>query len=119
MKRIIVSLLSAFVFVPQSVFAQNEIEQTIYNQLKEKIEVSCTNSEYLSCVDISTEICNQVSDNELEKISTILESNSQAIAQGDFTQLLKEIKTSRISVLEEKGIEVEKANACGKEFLRS
>ncbi len=119
MKHIIKSFFCIALFSPLTVLAQDELQQTLFNQLKQNIEKSCQSQDFLKCVDINNDTCQTVSNDQLEKVSSLIESNAEALAQGQFSGLLKQIKTARNNVLEANGIEVAKANACGKEFLSS
>jgi len=116
-KKIINSAISIAFFVSVSVFAQTDVKQALFDQLKQNIEKSCLNKDFLACININDETCTNLSHDQLKEISAVLDSNSQAIAEGQFTELLKEIKSLRNSALEDNGIDVEKANSCGKQFL--
>ncbi len=117
MKPIVCMLIS--IFVSASVFAQNDIQQSLLKQLKQNVEKSCQNADFLDCVSINESTCHAVSKDQLEKISSIIETHSQAVAEHQFTEILKLIKSARNEILEENNIDVNKANACGKEFLTS
>ena len=117
MYKLIIAVVSVYLLVPVSVNAKNEISQNLFNQLKTSIENSCANDDYLKCIESTDTTCNKITETHLKKISQIIETQSQAIADGQITQLLEDIKTARSQVLEENNIEVDKANSCGKQFL--
>ena len=117
MKHIIQSFFCIALFAPLTVLAEDNLQQTLFNQLKQNIEKSCQSQDFLNCVNINNDTCQTVSSDQLKQVSSLIESNAEALAQGQFTDLLKQIKVIRNNVLETNGIEVAKANACGKEFL--
>ena len=117
MKKHMAALTGILVLFSSSIFAQSETQQNLFNQLKTSIEKSCQNQDFLNCIGVDEQTCNKVTENQLARISEIINTHAQAIENGDFASMLSEIKTARNTVLEENNIEVEQANTCGKEFL--
>ncbi len=117
MYRLIFAVISSISIAPLSAIADEEISRSLFSQLKINIEKSCTNKDYLDCIETSDAICHKVSDSQLQKISQIIENQAQTVADGQINRLLAVIKTARSQILEENNIEIGKANACGKQFL--
>ena len=117
MYRLFISVISIYLLFPISAFAQNEISQNLFNQLKTSIEKTCSNQDYLNCIESTESACKEFSETELAIISQIIDSQAQAIADGQIKQTLVEIKKARSLVLEQNNIQVDKANSCGKQFL--
>jgi hypothetical protein len=117
MSKFIVAIVSIHLLTLMSASAQNKVGQNIVKQLKTNLEKSCTSDDYLNCIGISEPDCMEVTGTQLDKFEQIIHSQSQAIADGDISQTLSEIKNARNRVLEQNNIDIKKANACGKEFL--
>ena len=117
MYRIIIAVVSIYLLVPALAIANNEISQNLFNQIKTNIEKRCASADYLNCIESSESICKNITQTQLKKISQILDAQSQAIADGQITQLLADLKTARSQILEENNIDIDKANSCGKQFL--
>ena len=117
MSKLRIALVSLFLLTPVAIFAENEISETLFNQLKANITKSCENQDYLNCIESDSSVCNKVVQTELEKISQIFDTQAQAIAEGKISELLLEIKQARSKILEENNIDISKANSCGKQHL--
>lgn len=119
MYKLIIAAVRIFLFVPltASAAAQDEMARSLFSQLKTNIEKSCSNDDYLKCIESTYTNCNKITETQLKKIGQIIDTQAQAIADGQITQLLVEIKTARSEVLEENNIGIDMANSCGKQFL--
>ena len=117
MFKLIVAVVSIHLFAPVSAIAQDGIGKKLFSQLKSNIEKSCSNDDYVNCIESTESICKDITGTQLNIIGQIIDSQSQAIAEGDISQTLAEIQNARALVLEQNGIDIDKANSCGKQFL--